>query len=229
VAALFFLLFWIRLVFNFGMPPAVKKILDELQRLYPRAKSALHFKSPLEALIAAILAAQCTDERVNQVTATLFKKYRKAEDYVRVPLEKFQREISSINFYRNKARSIQNCCRELLEKHGGKVPKTMEAMVELPGVGRKTANMVLGNSYGIPGIIVDTHVLRVSYRLGFTKEKKPEKVEADLRKLVPQASWTLFSHQVTDHGRAICKAPTPWCSKCSLNPVCPKAGVTKSK
>jgi len=211
------------------MAPSAQKILNQLQRLYPKAKSALNFKTPLEALIAAMLAAQCTDLRVNQVTATLFKKYRKPEDYVRTPLEKFQKDISSINFYRNKAISIQKCCQMLVENYAAKVPKTMEEMLQLPGVGRKTANMVLGNSYGIPGIIVDTHVMRVAFRLGLTKEKKPEKIEADLMKLVPKARWTLFSHQLTDHGRAICKAPTPFCSQCAINSLCPKAGVTKSK
>lgn len=204
-------------------------IIARLQRLYPKATSALDFKSPLQALIAAILAAQCTDARVNQVTPELFRKYRKAEDYARVPMTALQNDIRSINFYRNKARSIQACCRTLLEKFGGKVPKTLEEMVELPGVGRKTANMVLGNSYGIPGIIVDTHVIRVAFRLGLTREKKPEKIEMDLMKLVPKSRWTLFSHQLSSHGRALCKAPTPLCSQCALNPLCPKAGVQRSK
>lgn len=211
------------------MAAPVGKILAQLRRLYPKAKSALDFKTPLQALIAAILAAQCTDARVNQVTATLFKKYRKAEDFARAPLAEFQNDIRSVNFYRNKARSIQACCRMLLERFGGKVPKTLEEMVKLPGVGRKTANMVLGSSYGIPGIIVDTHVIRVAFRLGLTREKKPEKIEADLMKLVPKSRWTPFSHQLSSHGRAVCKAPTPLCSQCSLNPLCPKAGVLRSK
>ncbi len=211
------------------MAVPVEKILAKLQRLYPKAKSALDFKTPLQALIAAILAAQCTDARVNQVTPGLFRKYRKAEDYARAPLERFQDDIRSINFYRNKARSIQACSRMLLERFGGKVPKTLEEMVELPGVGRKTANMVLGNSYGIPGIIVDTHVIRVAFRLGLTREKKPEKIEADLMRIVPKPRWTLFSHQLSSHGRAVCKAPAPLCSQCSLNPLCPKAGVSRSK
>jgi len=211
------------------MPNSSGKILARLQRLYPRARSALDFRTPLQALIAAILAAQCTDARVNQVTPDLFRKYRKAEDYARVPLTTLQNDIRSINFYRNKARSIQACCRRLLKKFGGKVPKTLEEMVELPGVGRKTANMVLGNSYGIPGIIVDTHVIRVAFRLGLTRENKPEKIEADLMKLVPKPRWTLFSHQLSSHGRAVCKAPTPLCSQCALNPLCPKVGVQRSK
>ncbi|HCU26071.1 MAG TPA: endonuclease III [Deltaproteobacteria bacterium] len=210
------------------MSPPVQKILARLEKLYPKAKSALDFKTPLEALIAAMLAAQCTDKRVNEVTATLFKNYRKAEDYVRVPLERFQKEISRIHFYRNKAHNIQKCCRILLEKYGGQVPKTLEAMLELPGVGRKTANMVLGNSYDIFGIIVDTHVIRVAFRLGLTREKKPEKIEADLMKLVPKPRWTLFSHQLSSHGRIICKAPTPLCPQCDLNSLCPKNGVTRA-
>lgn len=211
------------------MPAPAGKILAALQRLYPKAKSALDFKTPLQALIAAILAAQCTDARVNQVTATLFKKYRKAEDYARAPLAEFQKDISSVNFYRNKALSIQACCRMLLEKFGGKVPKSLEEMVQLPGVGRKTANMVLGNSYGIAGIIVDTHVIRVAFRLGLTREKKPEKIEMDLTNLVPKRRWTLFSHQLSSHGRTVCKAPTPLCSACALAPLCPKRGVLRSK
>lgn len=176
-----------------------------------------------------MLAAQCTDARVNIVTATLFKKYSRAEDYVRVPLRELEKDISSINFFRNKARSLQSCCRVLVEEHGGKVPKTMEKMTALPGVGRKTANMVLGNGYGIPGIIVDTHVIRVSFRLGLTRETKPEKIEADLQKIVPKARWTLFSHQVTDHGREICRARKPMCSVCKLEKLCPKRGVKDSQ
>jgi endonuclease-3 len=206
-----------------------KKIIATLNRLYPGAQSFLNFKTPLQALVAAILAAQSTDKGVNLLTPTLFKKYPKAEDYARADLDELEKDISSVNFFRNKARSLQSCCRMLVEKYGGKVPKTMEELVELPGVGRKTANMVLANSYDIPGIIVDTHVIRVSYRLGLTRETKPDRIEQDLRKIIPQAKWTLFSHQISSHGRAICKAPTPFCSQCKLEPLCPKAGVKKAK
>jgi endonuclease-3 len=210
-------------------PVPVSKILKTLDQLYPNAKSALDFKTPLQALVAAILAAQSRDDWVNQITPALFKKYPRAHDYVRARPEELEEDIHRVNFYRNKAKSIRGCCATLVERYGGEVPKTMEELVDLPGVGRKTANMVLGNCFDIPGIITDTHVIRLSYRLGLTKETKPEKIETDLMKLIPKTRWTLFSHQISNHGRTICKAPTPFCSRCEFEPFCPKAGVKKSK
>jgi endonuclease III len=207
------------------LPSNLSKILKILDKLYPKARSALHYSNPLEMLVAAILAAQCTDERVNKVSPILFKKFRKAQDYAQADPKKLEQEIRSINFYRNKARSIQNCCAMLVRDFGAKVPKDLKSMVQLPGVGRKTANMVLGNCYGVPGIIVDTHVKRVAYRLGLTKNQDPEKIETDLGKIVPKGKWVLFSHQLTEHGRAVCKAPRPLCSQCDLESLCPKAGV----
>lgn len=201
------------------------KILKILAKYYPKAKSALHYSSPLEALISALLAPQCTDAKVNQVTPALFKKYKRATDYAKTPLRSLENDVSSINFYRNKAKSIQNCCRELVKKYGGKVPRELAAMVELPGIGRKTANMILANAYGRPGIIVDTHVLRVAFRLGLTKNTKPDLVEADLAKIVPRRRWISFSYQLVDHGRAICKAKGPLCSQCTLETECPKRGL----
>ncbi len=208
---------------------APDKILKTLDKLYSKAHSALDFSNPLQMLVAAILAAQCTDVRVNQVTPGLFKKYPRAKDYAEANLNQMALDIRSINFYRTKAQNIQRCCTVLVKEHGGQVPKNLDELVKLPGVGRKTANMVLGNSYGIPGIIVDTHVKRVAFRLGLTASQDPEEIETDLQKVVPEKKWVLFSHQLTDHGRAICKAPTPLCSQCELEPYCPKQGVQKSK
>ena len=198
------------------------RIIDGLQAAYPDAHCELDHRSPLELLIATILSAQCTDKQVNIVTANLFKKYRRADDYVVVPLEELQEDIKRIGLFRNKAKSIQNCCRALVESHGGKVPATMDALVALAGVGRKTANVVLGNAFGInEGIVVDTHVGRLARRLGLTAEKTPEKIELALQKLVPVADWTMLSHWLIFHGRRRCSARKPECAECEIAPLCP--------
>jgi len=209
-------------------PLEVKKILNKLETMYPDAKCALDFSNPLELLVATILSAQCTDKRVNLVTPSLFKKYRTPKDYAQADLMDLMEEIRTTGFYKNKATSLKNLGKALMEEHGGKVPRAMDELVQLPGVGRKTANVVLGNAFGVPGITVDTHMKRVSYRLGLTKNTDPEKIERDLMKIVPQKKWTEFSHQVITHGRQICKAPRPLCSLCGLEKLCPKIGVRAS-
>lgn len=206
-------------------PRNLDRILKALQKDYPKAKSALNFSTPLQALISALLAPQTTDTKVNEVTPKLFKKYPRAADYAKAPLKTLEKDISSVNFYRNKAKSVQKCCQALTEQFGGKVPKDPEALVQLPGIGRKTANMILANAYGVPGIIVDTHVLRLSKRLGLSKQDKAEAVAEDLATIIPKKKWTTVSYQLVDHGRAICKARKPACDACSLESFCPKIGV----
>ena len=198
------------------------KIIGGLQVAYPDAHCELDHRSPLELLIATILSAQCTDKQVNIVTANLFKKYRRADDYVVVPLEELQEDIKRIGLFRNKAKSIQNCCLALVESHGSKVPATMDALVALAGVGRKTANVVLGNAFGVnEGIVVDTHVGRLARRLGLTAEKTPEKIELGLQKLVPRADWMMLSHWLIFHGRRRCSARKPECGECEIALLCP--------
>lgn len=198
------------------------KVLAILKQLYPDAHCSLDFRSPLELLVATILSAQCTDERVNIVTKNLFKKYRSAKDFANVPQEQIEKEIQSTGFFRNKAKSIRAMAAALVEKHGGKVPETMEELVELAGVGRKTANVVLGNAFHRNvGFVVDTHIGRLAQRLGFTKHSDPEKVELDLMKIFPRDTWCDLSHMFIYHGRAICKAPRPLCEQCALLPHCP--------
>ena len=200
------------------------KILDGLRKTYPDAHCELNFSSPLELLIATILSAQCTDKRVNMVTATLFKKYRSAADYANASLADLERDIQSTGFFRNKAKNIQACCRKLVERHGGQVPDTMEALTALDGVGRKTANVVLGNAFGREeGVVVDTHVARLSSRLRLSHGKTPEDIEADLMKLVPRRHWTMFSHWLIWHGRRRCMARNPDCTHCELRELCPSA------
>ena len=200
----------------------VDAILPILKRIYPHAKCSLDHSSPLELLVATILSAQCTDERVNIVTKTLFRKYRTPSDYANVPQEELEKDIQSTGFYRNKAKSIRAMARSLIDLHGGVVPDTMEQLVELAGVGRKTANVVLGNAFGKNvGVTVDTHVTRLSNRLGLTKHVDAVKIEQDLIPIVPQQDWTLWSHLLIHHGRAICKAIKPKCSECPLLPHCP--------
>jgi endonuclease III len=197
-------------------------IVAELKRLYPDAKSALHFSSALELLVATILAAQCTDERVNQVTETLFRKYPTAAAYANADLAELEQDVKSTGFYRNKAKNIQAMARILVEKHGGEPPRTMAELVALPGVARKTANVVLGNAYHIAdGIAVDTHVLRLSARLGLTESDDPVKVEQDLMRLMPKDDWVLFSHLIQAHGRQVCLARRPLCERCGLLELCP--------
>jgi endonuclease-3 len=198
-----------------------------LAKLYPDAHCALDFESPLQLLIATILSAQCTDVRVNLVTPALFARYANARAFAEADLGDLEKAIQSTGFFRNKARSIKNCCQILVERHGGKVPGSMEELVPLPGVGRKTANVILGNAFGVPGITVDTHVGRLSRRLDLTEQEDPVKVERDLMALIPQKDWTIFSHRLIFHGRQVCFARKPNCAGCALNKLCPKIGVTQ--
>jgi endonuclease-3 len=202
-----------------------KKALSCLRKDYPKATVTLDFTTPLELLVATILSAQCTDVRVNSLTKSLFKKYRSAKDYANVNLKELEQDIKPTGFYHNKARSIQGCCKTLLEKHGGKVPETMEELVQLPGVGRKTANVLLGGYHHRPAVIVDTHVTRLSQRLGLTKEGDAVKIEFELQKLLLEKDWTFFSHGLILHGRRVCKALKPDCPGCSMNAFCPSSSV----
>jgi len=201
----------------------IEKVLPILKKLYPTAKCSLDHSSPLELLVATILSAQCTDDRVNIVTKSLFKKYRSAKDYAAVKQEVLEKDIQSTGFFRNKAKSIRAMAQSLIDLHGGKVPDTMEQLVELGGVGRKTANVVLGNAFDKNiGVVVDTHVTRVSNRLDLTDhESDAVKIEQDLMQIVPQEDWTIFSHLLIFHGRQICNARNPKCDKCPLLPYCP--------
>jgi endonuclease-3 len=202
------------------------RVVRQLRRHYPDAKCALDFQTPLELLVATILSAQCTDERVNLVSKELFQKYRSAADYAQATQSQLEEDIKSTGFFHNKAKSIRECCRALVEKHGGEVPRDMDAMVELAGIGRKTANVVLGTAYGIAsGIVVDTHVLRVSRRLGLTAQKDAARIEQDLMNLVPKKEWIDFGHRMIHHGRRICTARKPKCDECPLGAFCPRIGV----
>jgi len=203
-----------------------RKIISGLKRAYPDAHCELNYSNPLELLIATILSAQCTDKRVNIVTADLFKKYRTAKDYADARPEILEQEIKTTGFFRNKTKSIKTCCQALVELHSGEVPRSMDQLITLGGVGRKTANVVLGNAFNInTGIVVDTHVARLSQRLGLTKERAPEKFEQDLIQLVPQKEWTLFSHLLIWHGRRRCFARNPDCPHCEIRQLCPRLGV----
>ncbi len=203
-----------------------QKIIAALQATYPDAHCELNHRSPLELLIATILSAQCTDKQVNIVTADLFKKYRTAPDYAHAAPSEFEQDIRRIGLFRAKAKNIQACCRALIEDHGGEVPRTMEALTALGGVGRKTANVVLGNAFHInAGVVVDTHVGRLSNRLGLTKQTSAEKVEQDLQKLIPREQWCQFSHWLIWHGRRRCAARSPDCRQCEVATLCPKWGV----
>lgn len=200
------------------------KIIAGLQRAYPDAHCELDYRNPLELLIATILSAQANDKQVNRVTRTLFKKYRSAADYAKAPLEELQRDIQRIGLFRSKAKNIQACCRKLVEHHQGQIPKTMEELTALDGVGRKTANVVLGNAFDVDdGIVVDTHVTRLSHRLGLTHEKTSVKIENVLMELVPRKFWTLFSHWLIWHGRRRCFARKPDCPHCEIQSLCPAA------
>jgi len=203
-----------------------KKIIAGLQRAYPDAHCELTFSNPLELLIATILSAQCTDKRVNLVTADLFTSYRSAADYASAPLNELEEAIKTTGFFRNKAKNIKACCTALVEKHGGEVPRTMEELHALDGVGRKTANVVLGNAFNINvGIVVDTHVTRLASRLGLTKQTDAVKLEQELLPLVPREQWTLFSHWLIWHGRRRCAARKPDCAGCEIAKLCPQIGV----
>jgi endonuclease-3 len=198
----------------------VKEIIKVLSKEIPDSKIALNFSNPFELLIATILSAQCTDVKVNQVTAELFKKYRSVKDYAEVNLTDLEEDIRSTGFYRNKATSIQKCCRELAARFGGKVPRTLEELVTLPGVGRKTANVILGNAFGIPGIAVDTHVHRVTQRIGLTQNEDPVKIEFDLMEIIPREEWTHFANLLIWHGRKTCIARKPLCQACLIRKLC---------
>ncbi len=198
----------------------IETILKTLDREFPKPGVELNYSNPLELLVATILSAQCTDQRVNQVTAKLFKKYRTPGDYSRADAEAFGQEIRSTGFYKNKAKNIIRCCRELATRFRGNVPDTMEELVSLPGVWRKTASVILGNCFGKPAIVVDTHVLRVSRRLDLTRSENPDDVEEDLSALFPRKLWIRVSHQLLLHGRYICKAKTPLCASCTMKTVC---------
>ena len=207
-----------------------KKIIVALQQAYPDAHCELDHANPLQLLIATILSAQCTDKRVNIVTKELFKRYRSAQDFADADPAALEEAIKTTGFFRNKAKSIRTCCRSLVEKYGGNVPRTMDELIELGGVGRKTANVVLGNAFGINvGVVVDTHVARLSQRLGLTRETDPVKIELALMPLVPQAQWTLFSHLLIWHGRRRCYARNPDCPNCEVRALCPRVGVSTTK
>lgn len=207
-----------------GSSTQVQAILEELERLYPSARYDLNFTTPLDLLVAAQLAAQCTDERVNSVTKTLFVKYRNAEDYVKVSQEEFEYDIRAITFFRNKAKNIRAACQALLDRHQGQVPQTMSELIKLPGVARKTANVIQGSAFGISdGIIIDTHVGRLARRFGWSKHEDAVKVEQDLMKLLPRNSWLQGAHRIIYHGRAVCPARKPRCGECTLAHHCPSA------
>ncbi len=211
-----------------GSPEQVQAIIAELRRLYPDAKCSLNFSNPLELLVATQLSAQCTDERVNIVTESLFQKYRSVEDYATVSQEEFEQDIKSTGFYRNKAKNIRAAARRIITDFGGEVPRTMEELLTLPGVARKTANVVLGNAFGIvEGFVVDTHIGRLARRFGWTTNEDPVKVEQDLMKIVPRADWLDLSHLMIYHGRAICQARGPLCEQCTLVNLCPSAFQAK--
>ena len=204
-------------------PAPISEIITRLENEYPDARTELNWENPLELLVATMLSAQTTDVRVNMVTERLFEKYRTAADYAGADPAQLEEDIRATGFFRNKARALQGMARALLERHGGEVPRTMDELVALPGVGRKTANVVLGNAFGVDeGVVVDTHVRRVSGRLGLTEERDPEKIERDLIRVVPEGERTLFSHLLIFHGRRVCKARKPDCPNCVLNDICPK-------
>ena len=205
-------------------------IIKLLKRAHPDAKCALNHSNAFELLIATILSAQCTDERVNKVTADLFRKYRKPEDYLKVRDTELQQDIKTTGFFRNKTKSIQGACKVLIEEFGGEVPRTMEELLRVPGAARKTSNVVLGVAYGIAeGIVVDTHVSRLSQRLRLTREKDPVKIEKDLMELVPKKDWIIFSHLLIFHGRRVCKARRPLCEECVVEKLCPSSMLKTGK
>jgi endonuclease-3 len=202
-----------------------RRLVRLLARAYPDAHCALHHHGPLQLLVATILSAQCTDARVNMVTPALFTRYPDAAAFANAKPRELEKLIHSTGFFRNKARNIIACCQQLVARHGGEVPATMEELVPLPGVGRKTANVILGNAFGVPGIPVDTHVGRLSQRLGLTTASDPVKIERDLARLIPRKEWTMFGHRLIFHGRQVCHARKPLCEQCTLAELCPRTGV----
>jgi endonuclease III len=203
----------------------VVKVLDILQKEYPDARVTLDFQNPLQLLVATILAAQCTDERVNRVTQGLFKKYRTAADFAKANLPIFEQEIRSTGFFHNKAKNIISCCQDIVKGFKGEVPRTLEELISLAGVGRKTANIILGNAFGRQAIAVDTHVKRVTHRVGWAKSEDPDKIEFELMKVIPEERWTLACHQLVFHGRRVCVAQSPKCASCPVSSLCPKIDV----
>ncbi len=205
------------------------EVVARLGKHYPDAHCALNHNNAFELLVATILSAQCTDERVNIVTADLFRKYRGPRDFAAAVQEELEKDVRSTGFFRNKAKSIRGAAKKIVDEFNGEVPQTMEELLILPGVARKTANVVLGNAFGITsGVVVDTHVKRLSYRLGLTTQKTPEKVEKELQKLIPEKHWVMFSHWLIFHGRQVCKARNPACENCFMNDICPRRGVDQS-
>jgi endonuclease-3 len=204
------------------------RIVRKLAQLYPDAHCALHHANPLQLLVATILSAQCTDERVNRVTPALFARYPDAAAFAAADQAELEKWIQSTGFFRNKAKNIIACCGQLMELHGGEVPRTMEELVPLPGVGRKTANVLLGNAFDVAGIPVDTHVGRLSLRMSLSEHSDPVKIERDLMALVPRKQWTMFAHRMIFHGRQMCHARNPRCQQCQLAPLCPRQGVEQS-
>lgn len=203
------------------------KILSRLKKTYPDARCALDYSNPMELLAATILSAQCTDVRVNKVTPALFKRYPSVRDYAQADLEELKELVKTTGFYSNKARNIKGAAAMILEEHGGEVPAELDKLVKLPGVGRKTANVVLGNAFGIPGLTVDTHMIRLNNRLGFTRQKDPVKIEYELMKIIPQKEWTMYSHFIIHHGRNRCSARRPDCAGCELREWCPSKDSAK--
>lgn len=201
-------------------------IARKLAQLYPDAHCALHYDNPLQLLVATILSAQCTDERVNRVTPPLFARYPDAHAFATAKLSELEKMIQSTGFFRNKAKNIIACCHKLVELHEGEVPRTMEELVPLPGIGRKTANVILGNAFDVPGIPVDTHVGRLSQRMGLSEYDDPVKIERDLMELIPRKQWTMFAHRMIFHGRQVCHSRKPQCEECKLAALCPRQGVS---
>jgi endonuclease-3 len=204
-----------------------KEIFSRLENAYPAAKCSLQFRKPHELLVSTILSAQCTDKRVNQVTSALFRKYPTVKAFAESDIEELKADIRSTGFYNHKAESIRNSMRTIIEKFGGEVPRNLRDLTSLDGVGRKTANVVLGDAFGIPGVVVDTHVKRLSNRMGLTKNSDPEKIERDLMKIFPSEQWTLLGHLMIEHGRSVCVARKPKCPDCFLNDICPSAEITQ--
>lgn len=215
------------------MPPVpenrlqARRVLRSLAKLYPEAACALHYENPLQLLVATILSAQCTDVRVNKVTPALFAQFPDVQSFANARARDLEKAIQSTGFFRNKARNIIKCCQQIVERHDGQVPATLAELVKLAGIGRKTANVILGNAFAVPGITVDTHLGRLSRRMGLSTHTNPVKVERDLMQLIPRRSWTLFSHRMIHHGRKLCKARRPRCAECALLKFCPRLGVVE--